>query len=150
MLSYLNVVLNVVTEKSKASLIFSLLCALRFCKRCVCQFPSGLPMPLFVMLVEFWSFLWIWSTFHCVWQIVFSLCTGMWCYLALLWMKFPFLVLFVFILLNFKEWSTPFFFSRSRHGSLDIYSANYIVGEVKSGTSIFHSVNTYKVYKVQY
>ena len=55
-----------------------------------------------------------------------------------------------FYFVEFQGVKYSIIFSRSRHGSLDIYSANYIVGEVKSGTSIFHSVNTYKVYKVQY
>lgn len=56
MLFYCLLALNVI-EKYETSLVFSFLCALRFCKSDVYSF--GLPMSLFLMLVQSWCSFWI-------------------------------------------------------------------------------------------
>ena len=77
MLFYCLLALNV-TEKHEAILVFSFLCALRFCKSGVYHFSFGLPKSIFLMLVQSWCSFWIWPKFHCVWQIFSSLCMGTW------------------------------------------------------------------------
>lgn len=110
----------------------SVLCALRFCKRGVCHFSFGSPMPLFLMLVEFWCSLWVWCKFHHVWQKFFSLCMGTWQLSSFIIDEASFsgfACLFVFILVSFKEQSIySTIFSRIRQRCLDRYSVNYSRG----------------------
>lgn len=97
-----------VIEKYETSLVFSFLCALRFCKSDVYHFSFGLPMSLFLMLVQSWCSFWIWPKFLCVlcvWQIFSNLCTGTWQLSSFITDEASFSG-FVFILMSFKELST--------------------------------------------
>lgn len=151
MLFYCLLALNV-TEKYEAILVFSFLCALRFCKSGVYHFSFGLPKSIFLMLVQSWCSFWIWPKFHCIWQIFSSLCMGTWQLSSFITDEASFSG-FVFILVSFKELKYLLQdFSRSKQGSLD-RNQSITVGGLKSGISIFHLVNTYQVsstWKVQY